>query len=137
MIPGAGVHCERRGSRTDRSVTLPPPPGRRPEGGVGALDVSGGQGHWEGIQSGTRDLGSHGGTGDSGSHGGTGDSGGHGGTRDLGGHGGAILNRRARSRNHSGFPHGHYGYPGQGYIAPQKKVLGKLLSGGLGSGGLS
>ncbi len=72
-------------------MTLPPPPGRRPEGGVGALDVGGGQGHWEGIQGGTRDLGSHGGTEDSGSHGGTGDSGGHGGTRDLGGHGGAIF----------------------------------------------
>ncbi len=33
--------------------------------------------------------------------------------------------RRARSRNHSGFPHGHYGYPSQGYIAPPKKSFGE------------
>ncbi len=73
---------------TDRSMTLPPPPGRRVPcrnsntgeggGGRGTLEAGAGQGHWGSLQGGSGDSDGHGGTGDLGGYGGTGDSGSHG-----------------------------------------------------------
>ncbi len=92
--PGEGVRCDWKGSRIGRSVTLPPPPGRRDsrrnsntgEGGVGALEASG---TWRpdrwppGRCSRSGDSGGHGRSGDCGGLGGSGSSGDHGGTGDL------------------------------------------------------
>ncbi len=102
--PGEGVHCDWRGTRTDRSVTLPPPPGRRVprrnsnngegapwslvQGRAGTLGKPLGQVWGSGDHGG---FGGHGGTGDSGGHGGSGDSGSHDGTEHSGSHGHIIF----------------------------------------------
>ncbi len=77
--PGEGVRCDWKRWRTDRPVTLPPPPGRRVprrnsntgEGGwapwkLGALEAGDWQRLWGSFQGGSGDSGGHGGSGDSG-----------------------------------------------------------------------
>ncbi len=90
MKPGEGVRCDWKGSRTGRSVTVPPPPGRHDP----RRNSNTGKGGWApwrpqglgdrtgGLQGGAR-SGTHGGSGESGGHGGSGDSGGHGGAGNL------------------------------------------------------